>query len=252
MVDTTFGRAGRGYGSLAIYKALRTEILSLDLAPGQLIDEAGLALRFGVSRSPVREALVRLEGDGLVKSLPNKGTVVAPLNFDEFPVYIDALDLLQRAVTRLAAQLRSEAELDLIEAADARFQDRVLAGDALGMIEENREFHMEIARAGKNRLLAEAYGRILDEGRRPLRLYFRSYGDTLPAELRKVHGRMIAAIRAKDTDAAEQIAREHAEEVHQRFVAYIATRRTDAVGVNAAPRPPVSAARSRLPSNRLP
>lgn len=239
MDDNKADRTGRGYGALAIYQTLKTEILSLDLAPGRLVDEAGLALRFGVSRSPVREALVRLAGDGLVQTVPNKGTVVTPLNFDEFPVYIDALDLVQRAVTRLAAQLRTEAELALIEAADARFQARVVAGDALGMIEQNREFHMEIARAGKNRLLTEAYGRILDEGRRPLRLYFRSYGDTLPPELRKTHGRMIAAIRAKDADAAERIAREHAEEVHQRFIAHVSTRRTDTVGVNAAPRAPV-------------
>lgn len=237
MADVATMAAGRGYGAMAICRALRADILALTLKPGQLIDEASLAERFGVSRSPVREALVRLAGEGLVSSLPNKGTVVTPINLEEFPRYIDALDLIQRAVTRLAALLRTEAELALIEAGEARFQARVAAGDVLGMIEANRDLHIAIAEAGKNRILTEAYARILDEGRRPLRLYFASYGDSLPAGLPGAHDQIIAAIRAQDADAAERLAHEHAEEVHQRFIAYMSTRMTAGIAAPAAPRP---------------
>ncbi|MEX0628128.1 MAG: GntR family transcriptional regulator, partial [Cucumibacter sp.] len=88
----------RGYGAIHIFDRLRDEILSLHLRPGQLIDEASLAARFQVSRSPVREALVRLAAEGLVESFPNKGTIVTPLNVDEFPAFIDALELVQRAI----------------------------------------------------------------------------------------------------------------------------------------------------------
>jgi DNA-binding GntR family transcriptional regulator len=227
---------GRGYGAQAIHRALRSEILALDLAPGQLIDEAGIAERFGVSRSPVREALVRLAGEGLVNSLPNKGTVVTPVALDAFPKWIDALDLVQRAVTRLAALMRSEDELARIEAADARFLAAVDASDVMGMIDANRTFHMEIAEAGRHRYLTEAYGRLLDEGRRPLRLYFRSYGDTLPPDLAGAHARIVAAIGDRDADRAEQMAAAHAEEVHQRFVAYMTQRQTRDIAVGAAPR----------------
>src|SRR5690606_6622085 len=99
--------SGRGYGALQVFERLRNEILSLDLRPGQLIDEASLAARFHVSRSPVREALVRLAAEGLVDTVPNKGTVVTPLNFNEFPAFVDALDLIQRAIFRLAARNRT-------------------------------------------------------------------------------------------------------------------------------------------------
>jgi DNA-binding GntR family transcriptional regulator len=227
---------GRGYGAQAIHRALQAEILALDLAPGQLIDEASLAERFGVSRSPVREALVRLAGEGLVSTLPNKGTVVTPVALDAFPKWIDALDLVQRAVTRLAAILHGETDLARIEAADALFLDRVAAGDVMGMIEANKAFHMEIAAAARNRYLAEAYGRLLDEGRRSLRLYFRSYGDTLPPDLPGSHDRIVAAIRDRDADRAERMAGEHADEVHQRFVAYMTERRTRDMAVGRAPR----------------
>ena len=96
-----------GYGALMIYETLRDDILSLKLEPGKLIDETSLAKRFQVSRSPIREALVKLGTEGLTKTLPNKGTIVAPLTLEELPDYMDALDLIQRSVTRLAALNRT-------------------------------------------------------------------------------------------------------------------------------------------------
>jgi DNA-binding GntR family transcriptional regulator len=210
---------------MTIFETLRDEILTLELKPGQLIDEASLAERFAVSRSPVREALVRLGSEGLVKTLPNKGTVVAPLNIEEFPQYIDALDLIQRAVTRLAAELHDEDELARIKAAQEAFRDCVENKDVLGMIAKNRDLHLEISAAGKNRILTDTYRRILDEGRRMLRLYFRSYGDMLPPELCDAHDKMIAAIGKRDLDLAERLAHEHAEEVHARFIHYLSQRK---------------------------
>ena len=68
----------KGFGAVAIYETLRDEILSLILEPSELVDESSLAKRFGVSRSPVREAMVRLVSESLLQTLPNKGTIVAP------------------------------------------------------------------------------------------------------------------------------------------------------------------------------
>jgi DNA-binding GntR family transcriptional regulator len=214
----------RGYGAIHVFERLRDEILSLELRPGQLIDEASLAERFAVSRSPVREALVRLAAEGLVQTFPNKGTIVSPLNIEEFPAYIDALDLIQRAVFRLAAMHRTADDLVAIRAANEEFRARVRANDALGMIAQNARLHLAMSAAGRNRILTDTYRRILDEGRRTLRLYFRSYGDTLPESLCDAHDAQIAAIAAQDVAAAERLAREHAEEVQQRFLHYLSQR----------------------------
>ena len=78
-----------------VYDTLRTEILALTLAPGQPLDETGLAERFGLSRSPVREALIRLSLEELVVTLPNRSTIVAPIEIATFPAYVDALDIAQ-------------------------------------------------------------------------------------------------------------------------------------------------------------
>jgi DNA-binding GntR family transcriptional regulator len=216
----------RGYGALHVFERLRDEILSLELRPGQLIDEASLAERFAVSRSPVREALVRLAADGLVETFPNKGTIVSRLNIEEFPAYIDALDLVQRAVFRLAAMHRTEADLVDIRAANEEFRARVRANDALGMISQNAVLHLAMSTAGRNRILTDTYRRILDEGRRTLRLYYRSYGDTLPESLCDAHDAQIEAIAARDAVLAERLAHEHAVEVHQRFLHYLSERNT--------------------------
>lgn len=230
--------AGRGYGALQVFERLRSEILSLELRPGQLIDEASLAARFHVSRSPVREALVRLAAEGLVDTVPNKGTVVTPLNFNEFPAFIDALDLIQRAIFRLAARNRTEADLEAIRAAQVEFRRRVAANDVLGMIAQNSVFHLAMAAAGRNRILAETYRRILGEGRRTLRLYFHIYGDTLPEELCLAHDAQIEAIAARDEDGAERLAHDHAMEVQKGFLAYLSTRQTDGIAIDYPAAPP--------------
>ncbi len=219
-------RDGRGQGGARVYAALREDILSLTIAPGELLDEVQIGRRFRLSRSPVREALIRLASEGLVRTLPNKSTMVAPLNLEEFPAYIDALDLVQRATTRLAAQLRSAADLDRIKACQADFEAAVEARDALAMIEANRDFHLAISEAARNRYLKQFNVRLLDEGRRFLRLYFRALDDSLPPELRDEHAGLIEAIERQDADLAERRAHEHTQQVSKRFLDYLARRRT--------------------------
>ncbi len=222
----------RGEGANRIFNTLREEILSLDLSPGQPVDEVGLAERFGVSRSPVREALVRLASKGLVNTLPNKSTIIAPLNIEEFPQYIDALDLLQRATHRLAAKLRTEKDLEEIELCQQQFTTAVENGRVVAMIERNQAFHMAIAKASRNNYLVKSYSSLLDEGRRILRLYFRSYNDTLPPALVVEHNHILEAIRSQDADLAERLAHEHSIEVKTRFLEYLSTSHTPAVSVN--------------------
>lgn len=223
---TTVAKRPRGEGALKIYNALRHDILTMTLQPSTLLDEVKIAKRFEVSRSPVREALIRLSSEGLVKALPNKSTMVAPLNVEEFPKYLDALDLMQRATTRLAATEHSAGDLVRIKAEQAAFERALDSRDALAMIETNRNFHIAISEAGHNRYFTLLYSRLLDEGRRMLRLYFRSLDDRLPPELAGQHQDIIDAIERRDAALAERLAHEHAVQVGEQFLAYLGTRRT--------------------------
>ena len=96
----------RGAASGEIYNALRDEILTLRLATGFPLDETSFSKRFSVSRSPIREALNRLLAGRLVETLPNRSTIVAPVDLRSFAPFIQALDVHQRLATLLAAQNR--------------------------------------------------------------------------------------------------------------------------------------------------
>ena len=203
----------RGSGAKMIYDLLRDEILDLALAPGSPVDETQLAQRFGTSRTPVREALVRLAGEGLIETLPNRSTMVSNIDFLNMQPLFDAMVLMYRVTSRLAAQHHRPEDLEAIRARQAAFVAAVEAQDALAMIASNAAFHAAIAEAGRNRYFFGLFSRLLDEGRRLLRLYYRSYGDRLPQAFLEEHDELIAAIAARDAEAADRLARAHAEQV---------------------------------------
>lgn len=203
----------RGSGVKVVYDILRDEILHLELPPGSPIDEVQLSERFGMSRTPIREALVRLAGEGLIDTLPNRSTMVSQIDFLNMHSYFDALVLMYRVTTQLAAKYHRPEDLEIVRARQAEFAEAVDAQDALAMISTNAALHLAIAEAGRNPYFTGLFSRLLNEGRRILRLYYQSYDDRLPRRFVDEHDEMIAAIAARDTELAERLAREHAEQI---------------------------------------
>lgn len=207
----------RGSGAQIVFDVLRDEILDLRLPPGHALDELQLAERFAMSRTPIREALVRLAGEGLVTTLPNRTSVVSDIDFLNLRAFLDALVLMYRVTTRLAAENCRDEDLTRIRGHQAVFVAAVEAGDALGMIASNREFHASIAEAGANPYFAHLCRKLLDEGRRILRLYHGSFGDRLPQVQVDQHEMMIAAVEARDVEEADRLARSHAQGIADRI-----------------------------------
>lgn len=213
----------RGEGARLVYDTMRDEILNLTLPPGEAIDEIGLAERLSMSRTPIREALVRLAGDGLVLTLPNRSTVVAPIDFLNLHHFFDALTLMYRVTTRLAAEHHRPADLEAIQARQAEFASAVTAGDEMSMIATNRNFHLAIAEAGGNPYYIQLFTRLLDEGRRILRLYYYpSFQPSLPHPYITEHAAMIAAITARDVAECDRLATAHANQIVQQIRALVA------------------------------
>ncbi|MBN3787311.1 GntR family transcriptional regulator [Burkholderia sp. Ac-20353] len=214
--------AGRRHGGRYVYEELRKQILTLKLKPGAPLDEISLAAQFGLSRSPVRDALARLISEGLVTILPNRTTLVTPFEIEEFPKYISALDLIQRAVTRLAATHRTAADLERIRNADDIYMKAIDSGDFQAMSETNKAFHMAIAHAANNPYFVVYYERLLGEGQRLLHLHF-DYTVTSPtaSKLDRDHLEIIEAIAKRDADAAEKAAHEHTMLFQKRFLDYM-------------------------------
>jgi DNA-binding GntR family transcriptional regulator len=218
----------RRHGGKYIYEELRKQILTLRLKPGTPLDEVSLAEQFGLSRSPVRDALAHLSGEGLVTILPNRTTLVAPFEIEGFPKYISALDLIQRAVTRLAAIHRTGNDLALIRQSDEAFVVAIDSGDFQAMSETNKSLHMAIARAANNPYFLTYYERLLGEGQRLLHLHF-GYLNSLPTATRvhRDHAEIIEAIASRDAEKAEALAHEHTMLFQKRFLDYMRQNMTE-------------------------
>jgi DNA-binding GntR family transcriptional regulator len=219
-IDTQ--RHAKGRGARFVYEQLKREILTLALQPGAPLDETGLSERFAMSRSPVREALVRLSAEGLVVTLSNRSTLVAPIDLTGFPRYVEALDFLQRINTRLAARNRAERDIEGLKKAAKAFDQACAANDYLAMSASNRDFHMAVASAGGNAYLARAYGQLLDEGRRILHLHFDYLRASTTDELLGAeHHQMAEAVRQRDIDLADRLAHNHTRQFHDRFMNFM-------------------------------
>jgi DNA-binding GntR family transcriptional regulator len=213
----------RGAGVQTVYEQLRSAIVNLELPPGSPLDEVRLSQQFAMSRTPIREALVRLVGDGLVTTLPNRSTVVAPIDFEKLPVYFEALTLMYRVTTRAAALRRTAAQMVPIKTAQADYVKAVERNDAAGMIATNRNFHLAIAEAGGNAYFTSWFSRLLDEGRRLLRLYYyASFDDHLPRKYVDEHEAMIKAIEKGDAEQCDELAAQHAAQIVRQIQSYIA------------------------------
>lgn len=222
MSDESEVKRIRGTGWKSVYETLRNEILSLALPPGQLLDEMTLAERFDMSRSPVREALIRLGADELVVTLSNRSTIVAPIEVATFPKYVEALDIAQRMNTRLAAALRTEADLKTIAKRLKIFEAAVKTGNHLAMSEANKEFHMAIAHAGKNQYLASFYEKLLSQGQRILHLHFEYLERTHEGYLlTDEHTLMLDAIRDKNVELADELAHAHTRQFQDNFINFM-------------------------------
>lgn len=223
----------KGSNSKNVYDTLRTEILELKLSPGQMLDEVTLAERFDLSRSPVREALIRLAADGLIVTLPNRSTIVAPIEVALFPKYVEALTVAQRINTRLAAELRTSHDLVRIEKRQHEFEAAVAAGNHIAMSETNKQFHMAIADAGRNPYLASFYEKLLDQGRRMLHMHFEYLERTNDGYLlTDEHNQMLEAIRVQDVDRADQIALQHTRQFRDNFIQFMTENYTSDVDLS--------------------
>lgn len=211
-----------GSNTQSVYDTLRHDILAMTLPPGSPLDEVGLSERFGMSRTPIREALLRLSTEGLVTTLPNRNTIVSMIDFAGLPPYFEALTLMYRVTTRGAAKRHGGNRMDEIRAHQRAFAEAVTARDAYTMIDANREFHVAIAEASGNGYYARFFARLLDEGRRILRLYYSTFDDRLPRQYVDEHEEMIAVIEAGDVARADELAIAHAAQIVRQIQEYVA------------------------------
>ena len=198
----------------SIYEALWNEIVFGNAEPGVSLDELALVARFSSSRTPIREALARLTGDGLVVQHRNRGAYIADVRVQEFPAFFEALHLSQRVVTKLAALRRSETELAAIGRSAEEYEARVENMNHRELVQLDQAFHLAIAGASKNPHFEALYRRLLAQQARILLLHSREgrYAAEFSEQARVTaseHAELVRAISMRDAEFADQLAGDH-------------------------------------------
>ncbi|MGO4706176.1 GntR family transcriptional regulator [Microvirga sp. 2MCAF38] len=194
-----------------VTRALRQAIVTMQLSPGEMLSEQDLAGRFGVSRSPVREALIKLSEAGLVRVLPQRGTQVVKISRAGVEDARFIREAVETAVVREAALKANPVMLAELNASLARQRRAQRARTTEEFLELDEEFH---------RLLAEAAGRpaawemIEDVKPQMDRVRFLDMAQATPRHIVVAqHLLIVDAIKAGDPVAAEQAMRQHLSEI---------------------------------------
>ena len=233
--DTLSGRLPSGprprlTGAQVVYAALRQAIIVLDIEPGAALEEEQLCRQHKVSRTPVREALIRLASEGLVELEPNRGAKVASLQFVDVVDHYEAMDILQPVIWHFAAVRRTDTDLDVIKKNLEEFGAAVAREDAESIIRSNYEIHRSIAAACHNRSLEKAYRQMLVDKLRvaqhAIRGLTRDRGHVLALRLTgafRILKRLVPAIALGDGSDAERLAREYNSHVREQIIDILST-----------------------------
>ena len=190
-----------------VFNTLRQAILKGELEPGERLMEIQLAERLGVSRTPIREAIRKLELEGLVHMVPRKGAEVASISEKSLREVLEVRRSLKELAIELACQKITAEQIKELEEAEVQFADAVQKGDAMTIAESDEHYHDVIYQATDNSRLVQ----ILNNLREQMYRYRLEY--IKDADKRQIlvveHEHIIRAVKNHNIPEAKQAMREH-------------------------------------------
>jgi DNA-binding GntR family transcriptional regulator len=204
--------------SVAATELIRNAIVEGKLEPGRRLKEEELARELGISRTPVREALLMLQAEDLVVATPNRGAIVRVHDAAELDDLYELRALLEGHATRKAAENVSEQQIELLYASCDRFA-AVPDDDINGLVKENVFFHDAILDIAGSARLAAMVRKVIK-----LPLVYSSYRWYSSEQTRisvHYHRQIVNALSAGDAERAEAIMREHVLEARDVLVSQV-------------------------------
>ncbi|MDC0770436.1 GntR family transcriptional regulator [Streptomyces sp. HD] len=183
-----------------VYTHVKQGVLERRYEGGTLLTEGELAEAVGVSRTPVREALLRLEVEGLIKLYPKKGALVLPVSAQEIKDVVETRMLVEEHSARKAVPA-PPGLIARLEELLAQQKAQAAAGDLAGAAVTDRCFHAEIVRSGGNEILSRLYDQLRDRQLRMGVAVMHSHPDRIAKTLAE-HEEILEALRSGDTEAA--------------------------------------------------
>ena len=202
-----------------VFESVRNDILSCRIMPGEELREMDLARRYGVSKSPIRDAMQKLEFEGLIEIEPRRGHRVKPISISDAEDMLELRIILEIGALKGIVQRASDADLAALDAFRDPTDHSIEAFTAY-----NRRFHRHLARLSGNRRLAEETSRVME-------MYDRLCVISLSTQRGKDgfsgpvsdHNAMIAALQARDSAGAARVATKHVNRSRKAIMRGLAT-----------------------------
>jgi DNA-binding GntR family transcriptional regulator len=201
----------------SVHERIRNEILSCELKPGVQLQERELAERYAVSKSPIRDALLRLESQQLIEVMPRKGYRVRPISVSDARELYEMRSILERACIVRLIENSSDAQLAALD----DFRKTPKRADLVDWVAYNREFHLAIADMCGNARLARSTREVLEQFDRLTFMSVTASESGGLARYVKEHGAIIDAVQKRDRRAAAKLMRDHVEASRKRLLDHL-------------------------------
>ena len=198
------------------YAEIKRRIMTLEFRPGEPINEAHLQTLLGIGRTPVHQALHRLEVEGLVSIMPRKGVMVTPLSLNDVMDMIEVRMANEILCVGLAAERADEADLKSMRDIVDRSPALIARRDVPALMGLDMQFHIAISAASRNKVLGDLLRNLHEK---QARFWFLSLSD--PQHLQHVyeeHLQIVDALERRDADAAREAIRQHVDEFRSNIV----------------------------------
>lgn len=205
--------------SVAATELIREAIVDGRLEPGMRLKEEELARELGISRTPIREALLMLQAEGLVDAIPNRGAMVRVHTAEDLDDLYQLRALLEGYAARRAAIRISEEQLEELRASCERFDALDPEQDLRELVRENMVFHSAILEIAGSTRLESMVRRVIE-----LPLVYKSYIWYSPDQKRisgHYHRQIVTALGGRDSERAELIMKEHIFEARDLLIAQL-------------------------------
>ena len=217
----------KGYQALNVYHEIKRRIITLDLKPGEVLEEKRLGEELGVGRTPVREALLLLKSENLVESQPNKTAYVKEMNLKNIKDLFESLMAIEKLTACLAAQRITPEALKEIEKTEEEVSEAVRGRDVWEIESQNRRFHQLVGKASDNECLFSIHENLRAQAERLSYLAISKEWEKGPAlnehleKLKEHHKAIVRCLKEKNVDRMEKLAIEHVKLFQNRIMLYL-------------------------------
>lgn len=214
---------------LEAYEQICRGIITLTFQPGTILDEKQLMADLQLGRTPIREAILRLAGEGWIETQPNRGAMVPPITLQKARAVFEAMRVLELGVASLAVSQKIDEQLEAMRATGAEVAAAIVDNDILRLVDANHAFHLAYAECAKNEFLCRACLEVRNQAKR---LSYLSYAyeidrnrslqghyQTVIAE----HQAIIDSLAEHDESRLRELITHHINAFQGRIVAYMSS-----------------------------